>query len=191
MTSEQGGRSSHRNNQQSAGQGGVRRRDEAGRERNRSTSRNRTETAPGQRTRIADPARLVAFEVLRAVSADDAYANLVLPTRIRRHGLDRRDAGFATELTYGALRAQGTYDAILAKCVDRPLSELDPAILDALCIGAHQLMAMRVPTHAALDQTVGLARAVIGAGPSGLVNAVLGAAPVRSTPDGSARSRRS
>ena len=174
MTSEQGGRSSHQGSNQGNSQGGgVRRRDDSGRERNRSTGRNRTETAPGQRTRVADPARLVAFEVLRAVSADDAYANLVLPARIRKHGLDRRDAGFATELTYGALRAQGTYDAILATCVDRPLSELDPAILDALRIGAHQLMAMRVPTHAALDQTVGLARAVIGAGPSGLVNAVL------------------
>ncbi|ALE05598.1 methyltransferase [Arthrobacter sp. ERGS1:01] len=153
--------------------GGVRRRDDAGRERNRSTGRNRTAAAPAARTRAADPARLVAFEVLRAVSGDDAYANLVLPARIRNHRLDRRDAGFATELAYGALRAQGTYDAILARCVDRPLTELDPAILDALRLGVHQLLAMRVPAHAALDQTVGLARAVIGAGPSALINAVL------------------
>lgn len=159
MTSEQGG--------------GTRRRDNAGRERNRSAGRNRTTVAPAQRSRVADPARLVAFEVLRAVSSDDAYANLVLPSRIRHHQLDRRDAGFATELAYGALRAQGTYDAILARCVDRPLAELDPAILDALRIGVHQLVAMRVPAHAALDQTVGLARAVIGAGPSALINAVL------------------
>jgi 16S rRNA (cytosine967-C5)-methyltransferase len=115
----------------------------------------------------------VAFEVLRAVAAEDAYANLVLPSRIRHHGLDKRDAGFATELSYGALRGQGTYDAILARCVDRPLDQLDPAILDALRIGTHQLLAMRVPAHAALDQTVGLARAVIGAGPSALINAVL------------------
>ncbi len=107
----------------------------------------------------------MAFEVLRAVAAEDAYANLVLPARIRHHGLDKRDAGFATELSYGALRSQGTYDAILARCVDRPLDQLDPAILDALRIGVHQLLAMRVPAHAALDQTVGLARAVIGAGP--------------------------
>ena len=132
-----------------------------------------TENAPSQRTRRADPARLVAFEVLRAVAAEDAYANLVLPARIRHHGLDKRDAGFATELSYGALRGQGTYDAILARCVDRPLDQLDPAILDALRIGVHQLLAMRVPAHAALDQTVGLARAVIGAGPSALINAVL------------------
>jgi 16S rRNA (cytosine967-C5)-methyltransferase len=144
-----------------------------GRERNRPTQRSFTENAPAQRTRRADPARLVAFEVLRAVAAEDAYANLVLPSRIRHHGLDKRDAGFATELSYGALRGQGTYDAVLARCVDRPLDQLDPAILDALRIGTHQLLAMRVPAHAALDQTVGLARAVIGAGPSALINAVL------------------
>jgi 16S rRNA (cytosine967-C5)-methyltransferase len=155
------------------GPGGGVKRNAQGRERNRGPQRGFTENAPSQRTRRADPARLVAFEVLRAVAAEDAYANLVLPARIRHHGLDKRDAGFATELSYGALRGQGTYDAILARCVDRPLDQLDPAILDALRIGAHQLLAMRVPAHAALDETVGLARAVIGAGPSGLINAVL------------------
>ncbi|WP_396134059.1 RsmB/NOP family class I SAM-dependent RNA methyltransferase [Arthrobacter sp. BE255] len=160
------------------GRGGGGQRDNSqrnaqGRERNRPAQRSFTENAPAQRTRRADPARLVAFEVLRAVAAEDAYANLVLPSRIRHHGLDKRDAGFATELSYGALRGQGTYDAVLARCVDRPLDQLDPAILDALRIGTHQLLAMRVPAHAALDQTVGLARAVIGAGPSALINAVL------------------
>ena len=153
--------------------GGASRRNAQGRERNRGPQRNYTENAPSQRTRRADPARLVAFEVLRAVASEDAYANLVLPARIRHHGLDKRDAGFATELSYGALRGQGTYDAVLARCVDRPLDRLDPAVLDALRIGTHQLLAMRVPAHAALDQTVGLARAVIGAGPSTLINAVL------------------
>ncbi|MHA7264597.1 RsmB/NOP family class I SAM-dependent RNA methyltransferase [Arthrobacter sp. TMN-37] len=149
------------------------RRNEKGRERNRSGERKYSQAAPSQRTRKADPARLVAFEVLRAVAAEDAYANLVLPASIRKHRLDRRDAGFATELAYGALRGQGTYDAVLARCVDRPLAQLDPAVLDALRLGAHQLLGMRVPAHAALDQTVGLVRAVIGAGPASLVNAVL------------------
>ncbi|MBG6180126.1 RsmB/NOP family class I SAM-dependent RNA methyltransferase [Arthrobacter sp. CAN_A1] len=153
--------------------GSERRRNAAGRERNRPEPRGFSTAAPSERTRRADPARLVAFEVLRAVAADDAYANLVLPVSIRKHRLDKRDAGFATELAYGALRGQGTYDAVLATCVDRPLEKLDPAILDALRIGTHQLLAMRVPAHAALDQTVGLARAVIGAGPSALINAVL------------------
>ena len=172
-----GQRGSGQSGQGQGGQGGRGRdgsqRNAQGRERNRGPQRGFTENAPSQRTRRADPARLVAFEVLRAVSSEDAYANLVLPARIRHHGLEKRDAGFATELSYGALRGQGTYDAILARCVDRPLDQLDPAILDALRIGAHQLLAMRVPAHAALDQTVGLARAVIGAGPSALINAVL------------------
>ncbi|WP_211878617.1 RsmB/NOP family class I SAM-dependent RNA methyltransferase [Pseudarthrobacter albicanus] len=158
---------------QSGGGRDSSRRNAQGRERNRGPQRDFTENAPSQRTRRADPARLVAFEVLRSVASEDAYANLVLPARIRHHGLDKRDAGFATELSYGALRGQGTYDAILARCVDRPLDQLDPAVLDALRIGVHQLVAMRVPAHAALDQTVGLARAVIGAGPSALINAVL------------------
>lgn len=186
-SSRSGSGSGRRNNYGSGsnrgGQQGGRedaRRDAKGRERNRGPQRGHTATAPSQRTRRADPARLVAFEVLRAVASEDAYANLVLPARIRHHRLDRRDAGFATELSYGALRGQGTYDAILAECVDRPLAQLDPAILDALRIGAHQLLAMRVPAHAALDQTVGLARAVIGAGPSSLINAVLRRVAARS-----------
>ncbi|WP_349930172.1 transcription antitermination factor NusB [Glutamicibacter mishrai] len=151
------------------------RRNAQGRTRNRGQAgpRQYSQSAPGQRKRQADPARLVAFKVLREVSGSDAYANLVLPKMIREYQLDRRDAGFATELAYGALRGQGFYDAILGTLVDRPLAELDPAILDALRLGAHQLLAMRVPKHAALDETVSLARAQIGAGPSGLINAVL------------------
>ncbi|GER23490.1 rRNA cytosine-C5-methyltransferase [Zafaria cholistanensis] len=156
------------------GNGGGRR-NEQGRQRNRGAAGERrfSVAAPSQRKRRADPARLVAFEVLRAVAEEDAYANLVLPARIRESRLDRRDAAFATELAYGALREQGLYDAVLARCVDRPLPQLDGAVLDALRLGTHQLLSMRVPTHAALDETVGLARAVIGAGPSGLINAVL------------------
>lgn len=152
------------------------RRNEQGRTRNRGLGerpRQYSQSAPGQRKRAADPARLVAFKVLREVSGKDAYANLVMPKLIREYRLEKRDAGFATELAYGALRSQGFYDAILTTLVDRPLAELDPAILDALRLGAHQLLAMRVPKHAALDETVSLARAQIGAGPSGLINAVL------------------
>ncbi len=151
------------------------RRNAKGHERNRRARTERTfsSAAPSGRTRRADPARLAAFETLRAVSEEGAYGNLVLPKAVRAHRLDRRDAGFATELAYGALRWQGTWDAVLARCVDRPLADLDGAVLDALRLGTHQLLAMRVPDHAALDQTVGLVRAVVGAGPGGLVNAVL------------------
>jgi 16S rRNA (cytosine967-C5)-methyltransferase len=115
----------------------------------------------------------VAFDLLRAVDERDAYANLALPAMLRERGLTGRDAAFATELGYGTLRWRGTYDAVLAACVDRPLAQVDPPVLDLLRMGAHQLLQMRVPDHAAVAATVELARAVVGAGRSSFVNAVL------------------
>lgn len=120
-----------------------------------------------------DAARLAAFDTLRAVQAQDAYANLVLPTLVRDRHLDVRDAAFATELAYGTLRMRGLYDAVLGVCVDRPLEDLDAALLDGLRLGAHQLLGMRVPAHAAVGETVALVRQRIGPGPGALANAVL------------------
>ncbi len=93
--------------------------------------------------------------------------------RERRGVFDRRDAALATELVYGTLRRQGTYDAVIAACVDRPLREVDPPVLDVLSLGAHQLLGTRIPTHAAVSATVELAREVVGDGRSRFVNAVL------------------
>ena len=120
-----------------------------------------------------DEARLAAYDTLRAVSDREAYANLVLPKLLAERRLDARDAALATELAYGALRGLGTYDAILAACVDRPLDRLDPEILDLLRLGAHQLLATRVPSHAAVAATVDLAREVAHEGAARMVNAVL------------------
>jgi 16S rRNA (cytosine967-C5)-methyltransferase len=127
----------------------------------------------------ADPVRAVAFEALRAVREKDAYANLVLPGLLASRKLEPRDAAFATELVYGTLRGIGTYDAILGDCVDRPLDKLDPAVLDVLRLGTHQLLATRVGTHAAVDESVKLVRDKVGHGPTGLVNAVLRKVAVR------------
>jgi 16S rRNA (cytosine967-C5)-methyltransferase len=120
-----------------------------------------------------DGARLTAYDVLDGVSAREAYANLLLPQLLRERDLDLRDAAFATQLAYGALRAQGTLDAVLARLVDRPLGELDRRLLDLLRLGAYQLIDLRVPAHAAVTTTVDLTRAIVGTGPSGLANAVL------------------
>jgi 16S rRNA (cytosine967-C5)-methyltransferase len=120
-----------------------------------------------------DAPRLVAYDLLRAVDERDAYANLTLPGLLRDRGLSGRDAAFATELAYGTLRGRGTYDAVLAACVDRPLGQVDPPVLDVLRLGAHQLLAMRVPSHAAVGATVELARAVVGESRGSFVNAVL------------------
>src|SRR6266566_2985325 len=118
-----------------------------------------------------DPARRAAYDVLRAVADRDAYANLLLPALLTERGLTGRDAAFATELTYGTLRGRGTYDAILAACSDR--DDIDPPVRDVLRLGAHQLLATRVGSHAAVATSVDLAKDVCGPRPSGFVNAVL------------------
>lgn len=120
-----------------------------------------------------DVARLAAYEVLKAVRVDDAYANLVLPAVTRHYRLDARDAAFATELASGTLRRRGTYDAIIAACADRPLRKIEAKVLDALRLGAHQLLSMRVPDHAAISTTVSLVRAKGSSGAGNFTNAVL------------------
>ncbi|MFN8098145.1 MAG: transcription antitermination factor NusB [Dermatophilaceae bacterium] len=132
----------------------------------------RSRQTPAERGRSGDPARLAAYTVMRAV-ADGGYANIELPKELRRRHLRGRDAAFATELTYGATRLRGFYDPVIALAADRPVSRIDGSVLDTLRLGAHQLLGMRVPAHAAADETVALARAVNGAGASGLVNAVM------------------
>ncbi len=141
---------------------------------------------PQARKTTPDLAREIAYDVIREVHESDAYANLLLPAKLRdlrerthrtpraeQQGFSDRDAAFATELVYGTLRMRGLLDAVLAACVDRPLEQLDPAVLDLLRLGAYQLLEMRVPSHAAVAATVNLARRVSTAGPAGLVNAVL------------------
>jgi 16S rRNA (cytosine967-C5)-methyltransferase len=128
--------------------------------------------AERRRPRV-DPARLAAFQVLKAVRVDDAYANLALPAALREHGLSGRDAAFTTELVSGTLRRRGTYDAVLAASVDRPLSKVEAKVLDALRLGTHQLLAMRVPPHAAISTTVDLVRSQVGPGAASFANAVL------------------
>jgi 16S rRNA (cytosine967-C5)-methyltransferase len=120
-----------------------------------------------------DPARTAAYEVLRGVQDQGAYANLVLPRLIRGHGLSGRDAGLATELGYGTLRASGTIDEILARCVDRSLADVEPGVLDLLRLGAYQALRTRIPPHAAVASTVDLAHATGHGRAAGFVNAVL------------------
>ncbi|MBK8446223.1 MAG: RsmB/NOP family class I SAM-dependent RNA methyltransferase [Micropruina sp.] len=131
----------------------------------RSSKQHRSHSAP------ADPARLAAFRTLRAVSADNAYANLALAEHAA--GLSARDAAFATELVAGTCRAQGLYDAIIASASARELRTLQPAVVDLLRLGTHQLLELRVPTRAAVAATVELARTAVSERVTGVVNAIL------------------
>jgi 16S rRNA (cytosine967-C5)-methyltransferase len=73
----------------------------------------------------------------------------------------------------GSLRRQGTYDAIITACANRPLGRIDAAVLDVLRLGTHQLLSTRVATHAAVATSVDLVRAEVGRSATGFVNAVL------------------
>ncbi|MGH3988234.1 MAG: RsmB/NOP family class I SAM-dependent RNA methyltransferase [Pseudonocardiaceae bacterium] len=132
----------------------------------------RRRTGP-RRPPVEDPPRRAALDALAAVRERDAYANLVLPGLLRQRGIDGRDAALATELCYGTCRAQGLLDAVLQSCADRPLSEVDGELLDALRLGSYQLLRTRVPPHAAVGTTVDLVRADRGSASAGFVNAVL------------------
>jgi len=111
--------------------------------------------------RIAD-ARLLAFEVLVAVELEGAYSNLILPKVLTESALDLKDRAFATELVYGTLRMRGRHDHFIASASDRFLEQIDPKALIVLRLGAHQLKEMRVPSHAAIFETVELAKKVVG-----------------------------
>ncbi len=120
-----------------------------------------------------DPPREAALDTLRAVREDAAYANLVLPKLLRERRITGRDAALATDLAYGACRARGLLDAVLAACCDRPLDKLDGVVLDALRLGVQQLLRTRIPPHAAVAASVDLVRSRAGSKPTGFVNAVL------------------
>jgi 16S rRNA (cytosine967-C5)-methyltransferase len=127
---------------------------------------------PGGQVSI-QPARRIAFEVITAVRTSDAYANLLLPVKLERSRLGAQDAALATELTYGTLRQQGYYDAVIELVAGRPTGEIDESILDVLRLGTHQLLSMRVASHAAVDEAVEQAKEVGSRSATGFVNGVL------------------
>lgn len=117
--------------------------------------------------------RDVAYELLGRVRSSDAYANLLLPDLIGKYQLNRADAAMCVELAFGTLRNQGFYDWLASKVTARDLLAIDPDALDVIRLGAHQLLGMRTPPHAALNETVNLAKKVLRQGAVGFVNAAL------------------
>ena len=120
-----------------------------------------------------DPARQAAFDVLRAVSERDAYANLVLPAMLAERGIRGRDAAFATELAYGSCRTLGLLDAVIAAAAGRPIDQIDPVLLDLLRLGTYQLLRTNVAQHAAVSTTVEQAGIEFDSVRAGFVNGVL------------------
>lgn len=121
----------------------------------------------------ADPVRLLVFDILTEVNRQDGYSNLLLPRALDSSAFDQRDKAFATELLYGTLRMQGRHDYVLSQVSDRPWIEVDSGIVDVTRMGLQQIFEMRVPMHAAVSETVELARKVLGESKASFVNALL------------------
>lgn len=122
---------------------------------------------------MADP-RTIAYTVLRRVEEHGAFANLALDAELSAAGaIDPRDAALATEIAYGVLRKRRSLDRSLAPIVKGGLGSVESRVLDLLRIGAYQLLHTRVPSHAAVSETVGVSRKVGLGRASGLINAVL------------------
>ncbi|MEL0316613.1 MAG: transcription antitermination factor NusB, partial [Aquiluna sp.] len=114
-------------------------------------------------------AREIAYELLQRVATTDSYINLLLPSVLRGSNLSDPDRGMVQELSYGALRWQAQYDAMIDL-----LSDNSPSVevRNLLRLGLHQLFRMRVPSHAAVSETVDLAKKLQPRA-AGYVNAVL------------------
>ena len=111
-------------------------------------------------------ARAVALRALRRIDDQGAYANLALRAELERADLDERDRRFVTELVYGTTRMRRACDHLVDRFLVRPV---DADVRTLLRLGAYQVACTDVPPHAAVGETVALARGRV----RGLVNAVL------------------
>lgn len=132
------------------------------------------------------PARAAAFDILRAVNGNGVDprspgAVLSAPTDLpralaaARAGLrDERDRALAGEIATGTLRWQGAFDRVIAGFAARPLSRLDPEVVDILRMSMFQLLHLtRVPASAVVDDAVNLAKKAGKRSAAPLVNAIL------------------
>jgi len=117
--------------------------------------------------------RSLVFTGLTQVNREGAYANLRLPELLSNSSLDERNRALATEMLYGTLRMQGKHDALIKRHIDRPFEAVDAGIIDLLRMGIHQVKEMRIPDHAAVGETVEVARATVGESKASFVNAIL------------------
>jgi 16S rRNA (cytosine967-C5)-methyltransferase len=119
------------------------------------------------------PARLAAYEVLRAVTSGRADLPAAL-ARARTRLTDERDRALAGEIATGTLRWLGAFDHVIAAFAKRPAARLDPEVLDILRLSAFQLRHLdRIPASAAVNDAVSLTRRAGKKSASGLVNALL------------------
>lgn len=117
-------------------------------------------------------ARDMAYQLTRRVHAGGGYLGLLIRYSLDNGKLDARDRALVAELAYGVQRHRNKVDHVIAAFSNRPLKELNPEVLDILRLGIFQLLEMHVPPHAAVNESVELAKRHLGKG-AGYVNAVM------------------
>ncbi len=131
---------------------------------------------PDAGAKAVSPARAAAFHILEKVGWTAAHSDDLLHS-VAVNALRPEDRNLMTALVMGVLRWELWLDERLAGMLERPDAELHGAALLALRMGLFQLLMMdRVPAHAAINESVELARANGAAHAAGMVNAVLGRA---------------
>ena len=119
-------------------------------------------------------ARQLASEILLKVDAAKAYADVLLDHALRSANLSPSDRSLLTELTYGTLRWRGTIDYRLDRKLRRPMCETDPLIRNLLRVACYQIFYLdRIPSYAAVNEAVELAKSYGGRKAAGFVNGVL------------------
>lgn len=117
--------------------------------------------------------RAVAFEILLKVATTDAHSDDLLRGR-EVDALSAQDRALATTLVLGTLRWRMSLDARIRPLLSRPEAKLAPAVETALRLGAFQLLNLdRIPAHAAIGESVELAKQAGETYAAGMVNAVL------------------
>jgi 16S rRNA (cytosine967-C5)-methyltransferase len=117
--------------------------------------------------------RQIAFEVLRRVEAEGAYASDVLHAELKT-SVKPTDAALSTELTMGVLRWRRQLDFLLERALKKPVERLDLAVAVALRMGAYQLRFLeKIPPRAAVNESVELVKMARKTSAGSLVNAVL------------------
>ena len=120
-------------------------------------------------------ARQVAFEALLKVHRDGAYSNLVVDSLLKENkDLDERDKSFVCNLVYGTLDRLIIIDYNLGLYLNQPVRKLKPELHTILRMGTYQLLFMdKVPSRAAVNESVNLAKFNKSSFAASLVNAVL------------------
>lgn len=120
-------------------------------------------------------ARQVAFEALLKVHKDGAYSNLAVDSLLKENqGLDERDRAFVCNIVYGTLDRLMLIDYNLSLYLNQPVRKLRPELHTILRMGTYQLLFMdKVPSRAAVNESVNLAKVNKSSFAASLVNAVL------------------